>query len=75
MVLFNPHITQKLKPLAAVESCLSRDEPAAGRALQLDSHLLRPPGNGRLVPAKKKLEGYGAQAVQHMIDHCNGVLV
>ena len=75
VVLFNPHITQKLKPFAAVESCLSRDELAAVERyswIRISYDRLE---DGRLVPAKKKLEGYGAQAVQHMIDHCNGILV
>ena len=29
----------------------------------------------KLIERKKKLEGNAAQAVQHMIDHCEGVLV
>ena len=31
--------------------------------------------DGKLVPRKKKMEGNAAQAVQHMIDHCEGILV
>ena len=31
--------------------------------------------DGELVERKKKLEGNAAQAVQHMIDHCEGILV
>ncbi len=31
--------------------------------------------NGELMPRKKKMEGWQAQLVQHMVDHCNGELV
>ena len=31
--------------------------------------------DGELVERKKKIEGNAAQAVQHMIDHCEGILV
>lgn len=49
---------------------------ADGRhALRLGARELRGAGRRRVVERKKKLEGNAAQAVQHMIDHCEGILV
>lgn len=31
--------------------------------------------DGTLVPRKKVFEGWTAQLIQHMIDHCKGKLV
>ncbi|MCI8468557.1 MAG: formylmethionine deformylase [Eggerthellaceae bacterium] len=75
VVLYNPQLTQTLKPFPAVEACLSREDAAAVTRykwirVSYDALL-----NGELMPRKKKLEGWEAQLVQHMIDHCNGVLV
>lgn len=75
VVMFNPQITQKLKPYTAVEACLSREEPMAVQRFDWVRVSFERLQDGKLVPAKKKLEGNAAQAVQHMIDHCEGILV
>lgn len=75
VVMFNPKVTQKLKPYTAVEACLSREEPSAVTRYEWIRVAYDRLQDGKLVPAKKKLEGNSAQAVQHMIDHCEGVLV
>ena len=75
VVMFNPQITQKLKPYTAVEACLSREEPTAVQRYDWIRVSYDRFQDGKLVPAKKKLEGNAAQAVQHMIDHCEGILV
>lgn len=75
VVMFNPQITQKLKPYTAVEACLSREEPTAVQRFDWVRVSFERLQDGKLVPAKKKLEGNAAQAVQHMIDHCEGILV
>ena len=74
-VMYNPRVTQKLIPYSAVEACLSRVEPTAVSRyvwVRVSYEVLV---DGELVERKKKLEGNAAQAVQHMIDHCEGILV
>ncbi len=75
VVMYNPKVTQKLKPYTAVEACLSREEPTAVQRYDWIRVSYDRFQDGKLVPAKKKLEGNAAQAVQHMIDHCEGILV
>ena len=75
VVMFNPKVTQKLKPYTAVEACLSREEPSAVTRYEWIRVAYDQLVDGKLVPRKKKLEGNSAQAVQHMIDHCEGILV
>ena len=71
VVMYN----QKLKPYTAVEACLSREEPTAVQRYDWIRVSYDRFQDGKLVSAKKKLEGNAAQAVQHMIDHCEGILV
>ncbi len=75
VVMFNPKVTQKLRPYTAVEACLSREEPTAVTRYDWVRVSYDALVDGALVARKKKLEGDAAQAVQHMIDHCEGVLV
>ncbi|MEC4294864.1 peptide deformylase [Adlercreutzia shanghongiae] len=75
VVMYNPKISQKLKPYTAVEACLSREEPTGVMRYDWIRVAYDRLQDGKLVPAKKKLEGNSAQAVQHMIDHCEGILV
>ncbi len=75
VVMFNPQIVQKLKPFTTVKTCMSQEDPAAVtryKWIRVSYDVLV---NGKLEPRKKKFEGWTAQIVQHMIDHCNGVLV
>lgn len=74
-VMYNPRVTQKLKPYTAVEACLSREEPTAVTRYDWVRVSYEVLVDGELVERKKKLEGNAAQAVQHMIDHCEGILV
>ena len=74
-VMYNPRVTQKLKPYTAVEACLSRDEPTAVTRYDWVRVSYEVLVDGELVERKKKIEGNAAQAVQHMIDHCKGKLV
>lgn len=74
-VMYNPRIAQKLKPYTAVEACLSREEPTAVTRYDWVRVSYEVLADGKLVERKKKLEGNAAQAVQHMIDHCEGILV
>ena len=75
VVMFNPKITAKLKPFESVESCLSKENPTAVVRYDYIRVNYEVPVDGKLEPRKKKLEGWSAQLVQHMIDHINGVWV
>ena len=74
-VMYNPRVTQKLKPYTAVEACLSREEPTAVTRYDWVRVSYEVLVDGELVERKKKLEGNAAQAVQHMIDHCEGIII
>ena len=74
-VMYNPKIAQKLRPYTAVEACLSREEASAVVRYEWIRVSYDVLVDGELQPRKKKLEGNAAQAVQHMIDHCEGILV
>lgn len=74
-VMYNPKIAQKLRPYTAVEACLSREEASAVVRYEWIRVSYDVLVDGKLQPRKKKLEGNAAQAVQHMIDHCEGILV
>lgn len=75
-VMFNPVLKQALRPATVAEECLSRkDQIVAVKRfawINIDFQELK---DGELVNRKRKLEGWEAQVVQHMIDHCNGKLV
>lgn len=75
VVMLNPKMVQKLKPYNAVEACLSREDAQMVTRYDWIRVSYDALIDGKLVPKKKKLEGNAAQAVQHMIDHCEGVLV
>ncbi|MCD8316741.1 MAG: peptide deformylase [Eggerthellaceae bacterium] len=75
VVLYNPKVVMPLKPYDAVEECLSHDMPSPVRRYQLIHVQYDELCDGKFVPRKKKLEGWSAQLVQHLVDHCNGELV
>lgn len=75
-VMFNPVLKQGLYPFKATETCLSHGDKLMkttrfGRIQVAYDELI----DGKLVPKKRKLEGWTAEVVQHMIDHCNGKLI
>ena len=63
------------RPCAWPPTCLSREEPTAVTRYDWVRVSYEVLVDGELVERKKKLEGNAAQAVQHMIDHCEGILV
>lgn len=74
-VMFNPQLKQGLQPFKSLESCLSHEEDTKvtrfGRIMVAYDVIV----DGELVARRKKMEGWTAQLVQHMIDHCKGKLV
>ena len=75
VVLYNPKLIQTLKPFNAVEECLSHEGPTAVQRYKWIRVSYDELVDGKLVPRKKKYEDWTAELVQHMIDHCNGVLI
>ena len=76
-VMYNPSINQALRPAKLPEECLSlpNDDPKIVRRfdwvrIEYDQLI-----NGELVTKKRTFEGWTAEIIQHMIDHCNGKLV
>ena len=72
LVLFNPKIEEGSGPYAAHEGCLSllgtREATRYERILvSYEDSLMR--------SCKRGFSGRVAQAIQHEIDHCNGILI
>ncbi len=73
-VMYNPRVTQKLKPYTLWRPA-SRARADGRHALRLGARELRGAGRWRACGAQRRRSGgNAAQAVQHMIDHCEGVL-
>lgn len=74
-VMYNPKLKQGLQPFKALESCFSlEDEVKVTRFARIQvayDELV----DGELVSRKRRFEGWEAQIIQHMIDHCKGKLV
>lgn len=75
-VMFNPVLKQALYPSKVEEECFSHEgEPKRVTRFGWINVSFDELVDGKLVPRKQKLEGWTAQIVQHMIDHCKGKLV
>lgn len=74
-VLFNPVLKQALHPFDAMEACLSRDEETKVKRFGWIKVSYDELVDGKLVAKKRAFEGWNAQLIQHMIDHCKGKLV
>lgn len=75
-VMFNPVMKQALRPAMVVEQCLSRpDQMVSVKRFDWINVDFQELVDGKLVNRKRKYQGWEAQVVQHMIDHCNGKLV
>lgn len=74
-VIFNPVLKQGLLPFRTTEACLSHEGEAKvnrfGRIMVAYDELV----DGELVARKRRFEGWTAEVIQHMIDHCKGKLV
>lgn len=76
-VMFNPSINQALRASKMPEECLSLPDAGAQMVRRFEwvriefDQLV----DGALVTKKKNFEGWTAEIIQHMIDHCNGKLI
>ena len=74
-VIFNPVLKQGLQPFRATEACLSLEEESKVNRFAHIMFTYDELADGELVPRKRRAEGWGAQVIQHLIDHCKGKLV
>lgn len=74
-VMYNPVLKKALHPTKTVEACLSREEEVKVTRFAWITVSYEELVEGELVPRKKTFEGWTAQLIQHMIDHCKGKLV
>ena len=74
-VMYNPVLKKALRPTKSFEACLSRDDETKVTRFEWVTVTYDELADGTLVPRKKVFEGWTAQLIQHMIDHCKGKLV
>ncbi len=74
-VMYNPVLKQGLAPFKAIEACLSREEEKKVTRFARIQVAYEELVDGALVARKRKFEGWTAQVIQHLIDHCKGKLI
>ncbi len=72
LVMFNPEIMQKVGPYQAQEGCLSL--PGMREATRY-KRITVAYQDAQMRSLERKFDGRVAQAIQHEIDHCNGVVI
>ncbi|ACV21716.1 peptide deformylase [Slackia heliotrinireducens] len=74
--MFNPVIKMALNPSTVAEECLSHEgQYVTVKRFAKINVAYQELINGQLVDRKRKFEGWTAQVIQHLVDHCNGKLV
>ena len=74
-VLFNPVLKRAFGSFKVEESCITREEVSRVTRFQRITVSYDELKDGALVNRKKEFNGWTAQIIQHMIDHCKGKLV
>nr|WP_216662437.1 peptide deformylase [Adlercreutzia sp. ZJ473] len=74
-VMYNPVLKQGLAPFKAIEACLSREEEKKVTRFARIQVAYQELVDGELVERKRRFEGWTAQVIQHLIDHCKGKLI
>lgn len=74
-VLYNPRILLGMRASKTVESCLTREEPSVVKRYAKIKVSFDELVDGVLKPRKRDYDGWYAQMVQHLVDHCEGKLV
>lgn len=72
LVMLNPRVVEKSGPYEAEEGCLSL---AGLRRAQRYERILVNWQDTQMKPHAERFSGKVAQAIQHELDHCDGVLV
>lgn len=74
-VMYNPKLLLGLGAFKAVEGCLTRDEETAVTRFDRAKISYHELVDGEFKLCKQDFQGWTAQMLQHMIDHCKGKLV
>lgn len=74
-VMYNPHLDSGIQRFATVEECLSLNYPSTVERYKIIRVSYEILVGGKLEKRTRKFTDWSAQAVQHAIDHCNGILV
>ena len=74
-VMYNPKLLLGLGAFKAAEGCLTREGETLVTRFQRAKVSYEEQVDGALRPRKADFEGWTAQMIQHMIDHCKGRLV
>lgn len=74
-VMYNPKIMAGMKPFKATEGCLSLESVSSVKRFQTVRVSFQELVGEQLVPRTRTFQGWTAQCVQHVIDHCEGKLV
>ena len=74
-VMYNPKLLQALHPAQMTEGCLSREGEVKVTRFGWIKVAFEEEANGKLIARKRTFEGWTAEIIQHMIDHCKGKLV
>lgn len=74
-VMYNPKLLLGLNAFKTTEGCLTRDEESAVTRFDRIKVSYEEPVDGALKARKADFQGWTAQIIQHMIDHCKGKLV
>ena len=74
-VLYNPKLMLGLNASRAIESCLTQENPVKVNRYARIKVTFDELVDGELKTRRRDDNGWIAQMIQHMIDHCNGRLV
>lgn len=74
-VMFNPKLLRGMNPFTTKEACLSIEGENIVKRYARITVSYDELVDGKLIPKKRDFRNWPAELVQHMIDHCNGVLI
>ena len=74
-VMYNPKMSRALRPFKTIEGCLTVEGESKVTRYDKVTVAYQELSGGALVARKREFEGWTAQIIQHMIDHCKGKLV
>ena len=74
-VMYNPKIRRAIGAFKTEETCLTQETASKVTRFQKIQVLYQELKDGELVDKKRDFNGWTAQIIQHMVDHCKGKLV
>ena len=74
-VMYNPKLLRAMRPQKSLEGCLSIEGETVVTRFQTITVAYEDLVDGKLVARSRKFTDFTAEAIQHGIDHCKGVLI